>query len=149
MTVVRGPLALSPEDTAPAIRISVFGEAPPAKGEAKSMLSALHGQSRRVRALLEAAARVMRDRDLLSGALRVDVTLTVPPSERLPDATNLLGGIGDVLQARATGADVAHLGELSTVACFHDDAQIEEIHYRRVEGRELGYVVLIQPATNR
>jgi hypothetical protein len=59
----------------------------------------------------------------------------------------MLGGIGDVLQARATGADVAHLGPLALVACFRDDAQIQEIHYRRFEGSQLGYVIVIRPLT--
>jgi hypothetical protein len=86
----------------------------------------------------------MSDREPLAGDIRVDVTLTAPTSLRLPDATNMLGGIGDVLQARVTGADIEHLGPLSSVACYQDDAQIQEIRYRRREGPELAYVVLIQ-----
>lgn len=80
----------------------------------------------------------------LAGDLRLDVTLTAPRVQRLPDATNMLGGIGDVLQARATGADVEHLGPLGSVACFHDDAQIQEIRYRRLEGPDVGYVVVVR-----
>ncbi|MBW3614670.1 MAG: hypothetical protein KY439_05080 [Actinobacteria bacterium] len=36
--------------------------------------------------------------------------------------------IGDVLPARGTRADAAHLGDLASVACFLDDGQISEIH---------------------
>jgi hypothetical protein len=87
----------------------------------------------------------MSDCELLAGDIRLDVTLTAPTGLRLPDATNMLGGIGDVLQARVTGADVEHLGPLGSVACYQDDAQIREIHYRRREGPELAYAVVIQP----
>lgn len=125
------------------IRIEVSGEAPPAKGEAKSMLAQAHPQSRRVRRLLTAASTAMCDREPLAGGISLDVTLTAPAGQQLPDASNMLGGIGDVLQARLTGADVEHLGALSSVACFYDDAQIQEIHYRRMEGTELGYVIVI------
>lgn len=129
------------------IRIHVSGEIPPAKGEAKSMLSQAHTQHRRVRRLLEEAAAVMRDRELFVGDVCLDVTVTARRRDRLPDATNMLGGIADVLQARTTGADVAYLGPLASVACFHDDAQIREIHYRRLEGDLLGYRVVIRPLT--
>jgi hypothetical protein len=128
------------------IRIEVAGELPPAKGEAKSMLSETHPQRQRVAALLAAAQAVMSGHDVLSGHIRLDMTLTAPTTARLPDATNMLGGIGDVLQARATGAVVVdHLGPLGEVACFLDDSQIQEIHYRRRQGVELRYVVLIRP----
>lgn len=87
----------------------------------------------------------MTDRQLLMGAVSVDVTVTAPHGHPVPDATNMLGGIGDVLQARATAADVEHLGELDRVACYQDDAQIHAIHYQRVEGDELSYVVIVRP----
>jgi hypothetical protein len=126
------------------IRIEVTGELPPAKGEAKSMLSQTHPQRRRVQDLLAAASTVMSGHELLTGDICLEVTLTTPIGGRFPDATNMLGGIADALQARATGADVEHLGALGSVACFHDDAQIREIHYRRLEGDELGYVIVIR-----
>lgn len=123
------------------VRIVVEGVLPPAKGEAKSMLSAGHAHAQRVVALLEDARAAMIHREILSGPLRLDVVVQAPEGTPLSDATNLLGGIGDVLQARTTGADVAHLGELAGVACFQDDAQITEIHYQRVVGNDPGYVV--------
>lgn len=130
------------------IRIEVLGEIPPVKDEAKSMLSQSHPQQARVFRLLTVAATAMREREVLAGDVRLDVTVTAPGDQSLPDATNMLGGIGDVLQARATGADVAHLGSLAFVACFHDDAQIREIHYRRLERGELGYLIMIRPLRN-
>jgi hypothetical protein len=80
---------------------------------------------------------------MLGGPLRLDVVVRAPEGTRLNDATNLLGGIGDVLQARGTGADVTHLGELASVACFRDDDQISEIHYLREWAGPLGYDVVI------
>ncbi len=108
------------------------------------MLSGGHPQVARVRRLLTEAANAMADRDLLPGDMSLKVNITAPRGTRLPDATNMLGGIGDVLQARTTGADVEHLGLLARVGCFNDDAQIQEIHYRRVERDEIGYVVVVR-----
>lgn len=61
------------------IRIEVSGEVPPAKGEAKSMLSHAHPQRRRVHSLLAAASTAMSDCELLAGDIRLDVTLTDTP----------------------------------------------------------------------
>lgn len=126
------------------LRIEVTGEIPPVKGEASSMLSVLHPQRIRVRRLLLEAADVMRGRELLVGDIGLDVTTSAPRGHRLPDATNMLGGIGDVLQARSTGADIEHLGSLARVACFDDDSQIQEIHYRRIERDEVGYAIVLR-----
>ncbi len=49
------------------------------------------------------------------------------------------------MEARANSADIEHLGDLDRVLCYQDDAQIHLIHYRRVEGDELGYVVIVRP----
>jgi Holliday junction resolvase RusA-like endonuclease len=126
------------------IRIEVVGEIPPRKGEAKSMLALGHPDSHRVRKLLEAAHGAMADCELLDGDISLDVTVTAPRRRVTPDATNMLGGIADVLQTRPTGADVEHLGPLAQVGCFLDDAQIREIHYRLVESAEVGYVIVIK-----
>ena len=125
------------------IRIDVSGELPPRKGEAKSMLALGHPDNHRVRRLLEAADTVMNGREVLKEAIRLDVTVRAPAARVLPDATNMLGGIGDVLQTRTTGADTVHLGALAAVGCFVDDAQISELHYRRVDHDDLGYSIVI------
>jgi hypothetical protein len=126
------------------VRIEVVNEIPPAKGEAKSMFSLGHSQQERVRRLLMEASAVMLGREVLVGDISLEVTLSAPSGHRLPDATNMLGGIGDVLQARSTGADLEHLGPLAQVACFEDDAQIQVIHYRRVERDHVGYAIAIR-----
>lgn len=143
MTGERERRPSSPDATAIEIRIAVDGVLPPAKGEAKSMLAAAHVHSQRVRRLLEAARPAMAGRALLATPLRLSVVVRAPEGTRLNDATNLLGGIGDVLQARRTGADVAHLGDLADVACFLDDGQISEISYRREWAGPLGYEVVL------
>lgn len=48
--------------------------------------------------LLTAASTAMCNRELLAGGIHLDVTLTAPTGRAWPDATNLLGAIGDVLQ---------------------------------------------------
>lgn len=125
------------------IHIVVDGSLPPAKGEAKSMLSAGHVHAARVVALLEAARDAMVGNKLLVGPVSLDVVVRAPRGVQLSDATNLLGGIGDVLQARTTGADVAHLGDLGTVACFQDDAQIAAITYKQKTDDKPGYDVFL------
>ncbi len=108
------------------------------------MLSGGHPQVARVRRLLTEAANAMADRSLPLGDISLEVNITAPRGTRLPDATNMLGGIGDVVQARTTGADVKHLGPLARIGCFDDDAQIQETHYRRAERDEIGYVVVLR-----
>lgn len=107
------------------------------------MLAAGHVHVQRVRSLLEGARAAMDGRELLTKPLRLSVVVRAPERMHLNDATNLLGGIGDVLQARSTGADVTHLGDLASVACFLDDGQISEIYYRREWAGPLGYEVVL------
>jgi hypothetical protein len=119
---------------------------PPTKNEAKSMLAAGHMYADRVLALLEAA----RD------ALPADAPRPLFPSERLglelvlsapspppSDATNYLGGVGDVLEAKARRGLLEHLGELAAVELYVNDRQIEEVHYRVARGADVGYSVRI------
>jgi len=143
MTGARERRPSGPDALAIEIRIAVDGVLPPAKGEAKSMLAAGHVHGQRVRSLLEAARAAMAGRELLVKPLRLSVVVRAPEGIHLNDATNLLGGIGDVLQARRTGADVTHLGDLANVACFLDDGQISEIYYRREWVGPLGYEVVL------
>lgn len=123
------------------VNLAVTGYLPPAKGEAKSMLSGGHAHAHRVGALLEKAREAMEGREPLSGPIALTVTVRAPAGMCLSDATNFLGGIGDVLQLRETGADVTHLGPLAAIGCYHDDKQIEEIHYRQRTADAVGYEV--------
>lgn len=38
---------------------------------------------------------------------------------------------------------MTHLGDLASVACFLDDGQISEIHYRREWAGPLGYELVL------
>ncbi|MFB9442838.1 hypothetical protein Dvina_15310 [Dactylosporangium vinaceum] len=68
------------------------------------------------------------------------------PTPRPPaDATNYLGGVGDVLQGRPVSPtlDRSHLGELGGVALFADDRQIQRVAYRVVPGDVPSYTVQV------
>ena len=105
---------------------------PPAKSEAKSMLAGGHVHAGRVLALLEAARVAIGDDPqplFPTDALGLEVVLetpTQPPS----DATNYLGGIADVLEAKGHRGNLEHLGDLAFVALYTKDRQIQEVHYR-------------------
>jgi hypothetical protein len=76
---------------------------PPAKNEAKSMLAAGHMYAERVLALLRAAQPLVADSD---GPLFADQSLGLElvlfgPAPPPSDATNYLGGVADVLEAKA------------------------------------------------
>jgi hypothetical protein len=127
------------------ISFSVAGY-PPAKNEARSMLAAGHVYADRVIGLLRAADEALppgADRPLFRDArLGLELVLTAPappPS----DATNYLGGVGDVLEAKARRGVLDHLGELGAVELYADDRQIEEVHYRVERGADVGYRVRI------
>jgi hypothetical protein len=77
---------------------------PPIKNEALSLLSAGHKQRERVRLLLEAATGASRliGWAIASGDIGLDVLLRAPSGRPPGDATNYLGGIGDVCRTRAT-----------------------------------------------
>jgi hypothetical protein len=68
-----------------------------------------------------------------------------PPS----DATNSLGGVGDVLQDKTAGRnlDLTRLGELGTVALYADDRQIRQIRYAEEPARQPSYTIRIRRLT--
>jgi hypothetical protein len=126
------------------ISFSVAGYAP-AKNEAKSMLAAGHIYADRVLALLRAAAAAApRGEMLLFPSERLGLELTVvavaaPPS----DGTNYLGGVADVLEEKNRRGALEHLADLSTVALYNNDRQIEEVHYYYRRGEPTRYEVRI------
>jgi hypothetical protein len=67
--------------------------------------------------------------------------ILLAPADPPSDGTNYLGGVGDVLEAKARRGVLEHLGELATVALFANDRQIQEVHYRRQHADEPHYVV--------
>lgn len=127
------------------IQFEVTDEAPPLKGEAKSMLSAGHKQAPRVRALLAAAQRAkLNERFDGFDRRRIGIELTVRPlrstNPAAGDATNSLGGVGDALQSNRVGVELTYLGDLADAFLYYDDAQIREVRYREEPGA-LGYTV--------
>ncbi|WP_319462526.1 hypothetical protein [Micromonospora sp. RTP1Z1] len=106
---------------------------PPLKNEAKSMLAAGHKHHGSVRALLEAAAVASRQVGwtIVSADIALDVVVQAPAGGPPGDATNYLGGIGDVLQDKShpTSMDLSHLGALQEVALYVDDRQIRRVTY--------------------
>jgi hypothetical protein len=127
-----------PANGAGEIALTVGGW-PPAKNEAKSMLSDGHPHAPRVRALLEAAQQALAAgaHPIEHGEIALELVI-VSPEQPPCDATNVLGGIGDVLEQKTRRGDtVAHLGPLAQVALFANDRQIreseergEQVHYR-------------------
>ena len=105
---------------------------PPAKNEAKSMLAAGHLYADRVLHLLEAAkVAIGNQRSPVFGGDALGLELIVySPTEPPSDATNYLGGIGDVLEAKDRRGALPHLGELIDVALYVNDRHIHHVLYR-------------------
>jgi hypothetical protein len=115
---------------------------PPAKNEAISMLGAGHSHHQRVVALLDAARKAITEGSLPFGTERLGFELVVyGVVGPLTDATNVLGGVADVLENKARRGALEHLGDLSSVYFYENDRQIEEVHYRRVPDGESRYTV--------
>lgn len=110
------------------------------------MLAAGHSQRDRVKALLEAARAAVRGEKLpifTEGQLVMDVTV-LSPRQPAGDATNYLGGLGDVLQVKGRYGSVEHLGELAQVSVYVNDKQIQEVHYKWLEDPTTRYRVTIR-----
>lgn len=121
---------------------------PPVKDGAKSLLAAGSDQAKRVRQLLVAAAEAVRRTGWAPTAGDVVLELVVRGPKRPPgDATNYLGGIGDVLQGKtnAYNLDLTHLDELRDVALFVNDRQISRITYRRELAGQWSYWLRVAP----
>jgi hypothetical protein len=102
-------------------------------------------------ALLEAAREAMRHMGFQgfgNARVRLEVEVRSGPGEPPWDATNLLGGIADVLDSKAhkqiaQPGMLDHLGDLVHVALYDDDRQIQEVSYRVVDHPDEEYVVTI------
>jgi hypothetical protein len=109
----------------------------PAKSEALSMLGPGHNHADRVVALLEVAQSALAATSFrpFDGPIGLDVTLRAPTGKDPWDATNYVGGIGDVLEDKSgRNMRLDHLGPLAAVALYvnGNDRQIREVHYRQV-----------------
>ena len=120
---------------------------PPAKSEALSMLGAGHTHAPRVRLLLEAARRARDEQAFVpinEGHVALKVVVRASANQPAWDATNYLGGIGDVLEDKSRRDGIDHLGDLADVWLYGNDRQIKEISYREIEADETGYTVTIR-----
>ena len=134
----------------PCVTFDVRGY-PPIKNEAKSMLGVGHGQADQVRELLAAAVRACADSAFVpvdQGGVALEVVVRSPiPAPG--DATNYLGGIGDVLQDKAKcSIPLDHLGELASVRLYSNDRQIKQVSYREEVGSPTGYTVIVRALPN-
>lgn len=115
---------------------------PPAKNEAISMLGPGHSHRDRVVALLAAAKVALASSgnpSFGSSLVGMDVCIYAPNLEVPGDATNYLGGIGDVLEDKSRRGLLSHIGELATVSLFDNDRQIREVHFYIKEGATYKY----------
>jgi hypothetical protein len=120
---------------------------PPAKNEAKSMISADHPHLDRVLRLLAAAQRARSEQGLApiaDGAVSLDVVLKAPAGQERADATNYLGGIGDVLEDKAHRGSLDQLGDLAAVWLYRNDRQIKQVSYQETEANNPSYTVTVR-----
>jgi hypothetical protein len=106
---------------------------PPAKGEALSILGAGHPHAPRVRLLLEVARDISVSEGFngfRSAPLGLEMILRCPRDRNRGDATNYLGGVGDVLEHKGARRGLEHLGDLAEVSLYDNDRQIEEVLFR-------------------
>lgn len=119
---------------------------PPGKNEAKSLLAADHIHADRVLELLRSAKKAADEGSFSGfGAARIglDVLLHCPESLSPSDATNYLGGIGDVLEDKSRRGFLEHLGDLAYSGLYANDRQICEVAYRVMSGQEPRYQVCL------
>lgn len=108
------------------------------------MLGSKHSHAPRVLALLEAARRVAGEEFLpFEGPIGLELELHAPPNQDPWDATNYLGGVGDVLELKTRRGALDHLGDLAGVGLYLNDRQIREVRYRQLPADEASYRVRI------
>ncbi|GHJ43505.1 hypothetical protein Cs7R123_08470 [Catellatospora sp. TT07R-123] len=139
--------AASPHRHPAAITFRVPG-LPPAKSEAKSMLSTGHPHTGRVRSLLLAADSALRAHQSFhpidEGEIGLELVLHVPSDEQPWDATNYLGGVADVLEDKSPRGGIEHLGDLAAVRLYRNDRQIKQINYRQEPADAAAYEVTVR-----
>lgn len=118
---------------------------PPVKSEAKSMFADGHRHLGRVRKLLTAASEAAADSPTPhfgQAFLGLNLLLTAPAPPR-SDATNYLGGVGDVLENKNRRSAIQSLGDLMNVALYENDRQLQDVHYRWTRGDSSSYTLTI------
>jgi hypothetical protein len=117
---------------------------PPAKSGPPSVLAARNPHAPRVLALLRAAREEAERRGFQGfGSEPVGLELRVACARDLnrSDATNYLGGVGDVLENKERRTNLDHLGDLASFGLYADDGQIEEVRFRWQPSEILSYTV--------
>jgi hypothetical protein len=109
------------------------------------LLSEGHLHAARGRALVEAAQQALAGgaQPIEHGEVALDLVV-ISPEQAPSDATNYLG-IGDVLQAKTSGALVKHLGPRACVSLFTNDRQVREVGYRVERGPAVMYRLSVRP----
>jgi hypothetical protein len=101
------------------------------------MLGIGHSHASRVRLLLELAGQARAAQGFVpvdsKGHVALDVVVRAPAGQNPADATNYLGGIGDVLEEKSSRGPLDHLGPLSTVWLYRNGRQITQVNYREIE----------------
>lgn len=131
-----------------AITFHVLGY-PPAKSEAKSMLSIGHSHATRVRLLLGAASDALRTHKTFQpideGEIALELVVHAPHDQEPWDATNYLGGVADVLEDKSRrGSATDHLDNLASIWLYRNDRQIKQISYRQQYAAIAAYDVTIR-----
>lgn len=122
------------------------------KNEAKSLLCAARKQARQVRSLLESARAAANSAGWKCAPGLVSLELVVRGNGRPPgDATNYLGGVADVLQAKK---DPVMIGpwpprRASRVALYVNDRQINRVGYSEEAAERTSYVVRVTSAASQ
>lgn len=135
------------------ITLSVKG-APPIKDGSLSIFRQGHDQEKRVRALLEAASRALKEQGfepIEEAAVSLEVVVQAQPGVLRGDATNYLGGIADVLEdkeGKSLRTSIGHLGELANVWLYRNDRQIKQVNYREVASNETNYQIIVRPLSS-
>jgi hypothetical protein len=117
---------------------------PPAKDGAQSIFGVRHTHTPRVFALLHAAQRETHRRGFQgfgSGPIGLELRVACGRDHGRSDATNYLGGVGDVLEDKARRRDLDHLGDLARFSLYANDRQIEEVHFHWEPSEHLSYTV--------
>lgn len=117
---------------------------PPTKAEALSIFNERHPHNARAKPLLSAAADALAEANWNADTTAdLKRELRVSGARPASDATNILGGIGDVLEDKNHRSGTELLGDLAAVHLFRNDRQIREIGYRWEPSESNSYSVTL------
>ncbi len=120
---------------------------PPARSEALSIFGAGHPHAPRVRSLLHAAQEASAGQGFTPAgheAVALELTVHRAQEDRLSDATNFLGGVGDVLKDKRYRRPLLHLDDLAAVWLYRNDRQIKQVLYREDVAARTSYTVTVR-----